>query len=207
MTANEMKEKIIAKEWLMFQETENAGGRASCQDNYPAFEGMRMGQFDAWSDDVLTAYLEDVTLAESEGRNLIAEKYLRMMEETHPAEYEMQKDLLPPTSVSQYKVAAEICEIILRQSAVMMQKYPIVAAAGRPLHKGEVGKLGTSIETYQMGELMTYSEKTLTALLARVRALESEGVSYSEKILENSVKFYGYTSLDQAEEAQRRARG
>ena len=49
----------------------------------------------------------------------------------------------------------------------------------------------------------TYSVETLTCLWEHLCALEKEGKSLAEIILANSVKFYGYNSLEDAEKASR----
>ena len=71
--------RIIEIEWDMFQHVNNIGGRASCQDNKRTFVIMRQSQFENWTDELLHAYLVYIVKAEAEGRNLIAEKYGRMM--------------------------------------------------------------------------------------------------------------------------------
>ena len=43
-------EKIIAEEWKQFDQVNNEGGRASCQDNWPTFHIMRKSQFDNWNE-------------------------------------------------------------------------------------------------------------------------------------------------------------
>ena len=41
-------ESIIKLEWNQFQQTNNEGGRASCQGNWPMFHQMRASQFMTW---------------------------------------------------------------------------------------------------------------------------------------------------------------
>ena len=47
--------------------------------------------------------------------------------------------------------------------------------------------------------VLTYSEKTLRLLSARIAELEAAGVSYAELIIENGLKRRGFRGLDDAE--------
>ena len=196
---------IISREWEMFQQTTNAGGRASCQDDYDTFYGMRFGQFVSWSQDVLESYLNDLKAAEQAGRNLIAEKYLNMMEHTYPEEYELQKAALHELSAEHRALADTICEEMISMTIPLREEFPRVCNSGRPLRSSEDLLWGPSVETYQRGELYTYSYETLTALKKHIDTLRSQGLSLARLILENSVRHYGYESLEKAEKAIGRA--
>ena len=52
-----------------------------------------------------------------------------------------------------------------------------------------------------MGELKTYSEETLRALLSHMEALEEEGVDLAFQIQRNSVTCMGYETMEDAERA------
>ena len=80
MTIEEKKERIIKKEWNFFQQVENEGGRASCQEDPETFFIMRRSQFCAWPEELLNSYEADLTEAAAAGRNPLAEKYLRAEE-------------------------------------------------------------------------------------------------------------------------------
>lgn len=201
MPDNEIMRDIILREWEMFQKTQNKGGRASCQDDFSTFLGMRWGQFASWSEEAAESYLGDLKAAEAQGRNLVAEKYLWMMQSTYPAEFEAQKGLLPPMTGTQKDLADAICAEMVRQTEPLRERYPLIGGAGRPLYASEDGVYGTSIETYQRGELYTYSPATLEALKKHLDDLKSRGVSLAELILRNSMKHYGYEDLDEAEKA------
>jgi hypothetical protein len=195
-------EQIVFLEWNMFQlVNEGTGARADCQDDYETFAGMRRGQYAAWSETAREAYLTDLIVAAQAGRNLIAEKYIHMMRPTSPARYaELAKDIVLPNARAQ-ALAGEICAKLLEQTVKLREAYPYVSGSGRPLRTSEDYSGVTSIETYQLGELYTYSEATLTALREHIAALEAQGVSLAEEILLNSVKFYGYKTLEEAEAA------
>lgn len=199
MDGKTRREQIIAAEWEMFQTTRNKGGRASCQNNHTTFFNMRMAQFEAWSDAAAQSYWEDLRTAAGQGRNLIAEKYLHMMKKTHPAEYEAQKHFLPLISEEKRALAEEICDEMIAQTVLLHEAYPHVAKTGRPLFSN-ADKYGvTSIQTYQMGELLTYSEKTLRLLKEHLFALKDAGRSLAGEVIARSICSYGFSSLEEAE--------
>ena len=85
--SDQLIERIVRHEWDQFQRTNNEGGRAACQGNWPVFRQMRTSQFMTWTDPLLDSYLADLVEAERVGRNLVTEKYGRMMESTAPQDF------------------------------------------------------------------------------------------------------------------------
>lgn len=198
MDKTAMLEQIIDTEWEMFQATNNKGGRASCQDDRETFDRMRLAQFAAWSDEAAKSYLGDLQAALAQGKNLVAEKYLHMMQHTHPAEYEAQKQFLPAIPAEKQALAQEICDEIVAQTVRLREAYPHVGMTGRPLYSSE-DQYGTSVQTYQMGELLTYSENTLRLLRQHLFDLKAKGKSLAEEITSRSICSYGFSSLAEAE--------
>ena len=194
-------DQIIKIEWEMFQRTQNIGGRASCQEDYKTFQGMRSSQFAAWSEVVRLYYLGDLQEAEGKGRNLVAEKYLRMMEFTFPEEYKAQKQYLLPLTERQKWYADTICKGMIEETVILREQFPLVGNAGRPLHSYEDGAYDTSVETYQRGELYSYSETTLHALYEYIKTQKVKGSSIAKEMLTYTMKNYGYASLEEAEGA------
>lgn len=196
-------DKIISLEWDMFQAVNEGGPRADCQDDRRTFEGMRRGQFEAWSQNVCESYLDDLLNAVLDGRNLVTEKYIHMMKYSSPIQYNAlkEKTLLP--SEDSKILAQEISDKLLEQTVDLFKDYPYVSGSGRPMRSISDFSGVTSIETYQLGELLTYSINTLTFLNAHLLNLQKNGVSLARLILENSVKHYGYKSLEDAEAATR----
>lgn len=189
---------IIDKEWPMFHSV-NGDTRTDCQDDRPMFEAMRRAQFSAWSDAAAESYLRDLEEAAASGRNLAREKYIRMMKSTDPEGYKAFCGELPALTAEQGKLIEAIWAHLLAQTERLREHYPAVALGGRPLHAEEEVDGWASIETYQCGELATYSEKTLAALLAHIEALEAGGEDLARLIQERSVVALGYRSLEDAE--------
>lgn len=104
-----LAEEITKLEWQQFQLTQNEGGRANCQEDWQTFRIMRMSQFLTWPLDLQESYKKDLERADSNGRNLITEKYARMMESTAPEIFERTikpyiKPILEPRKSEQEKI-------------------------------------------------------------------------------------------------------
>ena len=199
-----MKKKLVAEvvkiEWEMFQRVPNIGGQSACQQDPETFEIMRFSQAMGWSEAVLESYLNDLRAAQKEDRNLMTEKYARMMASTSPSEYEGIAHLLPPLSPETLAKIDEVAGIVLAWDEELAQKYPRLMEAGRPIYSTDDTVYVASIETYLRGELATYSSKTLELYRENVLKQQAENINGSEIIMRHLVKRYGYGSLKEANE-------
>ena len=194
-------ESIIQMEWEFFDKVENEGGRASCQDNWETFSKMRRSQYMAWPEPLIESWKSDLVRANEEGRNPLTEKYGYMMCISDPEGNEETALRLPSVSPEKIDMARRIVDRLIPQNEVFRAKYPRISGRGRPLRTSEEPAAGwTSIETYELGELWTYSQKTLELFEANLDAFEKEGKSYPETVVENGLKLRGFLSLEQAEE-------
>lgn len=190
---------VTQTEWDMFQHVYNTGGRASCQDDPDTFFKMRMSQWMVYSDEVLHSYQEDCRKACEEGRNLMFEKYGRMMESTFPEEYEEVKQYLPDVS-DKLEIVDKIVGINLEWDAEMLREYPNLRNRGRVLTTAEDSIMaGSSMESYLRGELLSYSLHTLELIWKETFEAQERGESLLKQIITNETLFYGYSSLDEAE--------
>ena len=195
-------EEITRLEWQQFQLTENEGGRANCQGDWQTFHIMRMSQFLTWQLDLQESYRQDLERANSDGRNLITEKYARMMESTAPEIFERTikpyiKPILEPRKSEQEK-------IILTQvkwADDFRNRYPHLGFAMRVLKTSEDTAENTSFETYLRGELSTYSAETFAKYKTFIEDLTAKNLNLTQMIIENTVHMYGYDSLEAAEYA------
>ena len=199
-TKEELAEEIAGTEFEAFDKVQNKGGRASCQNNWPTFSIMRKSQYLTWSKKMLIQYLYDFKTAYAAGRNMIEEKYGRMMESTAPEEYESIKAYFPPLTPEKKEIIEAIVEIQVKCMEEFAVNYPRLADNARNIHTYEDGLEDTSYETYLRGELGTYSDKMLELYGRFIAGLCREGMNIAALTMENTVHFYGYASLEEAEE-------
>ena len=198
MEKKHLAQEIVKREWVLFDQVHNIGGRAFCQDNWPAFYVMRISQFLAWNKSILISYWNDLTEAEQEGRNPLSEKYGYMMEVTSPEEYDRIKDQLPVCSEGKKKLVEEIVICHMTWMREVSLRYPVLLGKGRPISE-ETGGWAASFETYLRGELYTYSPKTLQLYHQYIKELKMDGKNLNAMILQNQMSYYGFNSLEEAE--------
>lgn len=194
---------IIEAEWQMFDKVQNEGGRAACQNDARTFAIMRYSQFAPLPQDVLESYRDDLEQAAQVGRNLLAEKYAYMMEYTDPATFDRTlRDHLPAVSAYKQELCARIANRLIRDEQQFAARYPALHAQGRPTEGAQADDV--SVHVYALGELKTYSERTLERYDAWLRAHPEENISVS--VHRVMVQLYGYDSLEAAEARQKGAR-
>jgi len=198
------KEALIAKildlEWNMFHNVSNIGGKASCQENPETFKIMRHSQAISWSVETLESYLNDLTEAQENKRNLLAEKYARMMKYTSPLEYANIEPRLPSLDSEVFPLIDKLVKIVMGWEEELSVKFPNILKKGRPLYSREDSRFVTSVETYLRGELMTYSPRTLCLYYKNVLKQQTENINGSEITLLYMIKQYGFNSLEEANE-------
>ena len=199
----DLVEEVIRREWDQFQRTENEGGRASCQGNWPMFHQMRASQFMTWPEDLLRSYLDDLDEANRVGRNLVTEKYARMMASTAPDEYrERIEPFIPRLSDERVARQEQVIAVQVAWARDFRGRYPKLGAAMRVLTTAEDTPEDTSFETYLRGELGTYSDRTMALYEAMVENLQAAGRNLTEQTVANTVRLGGFADLTEAEAAQ-----
>ena len=193
-------ESVVSQEWSQFDKVNNEGGRADCQDDWKTFRIMRSAQFLNWPEDLLTSYLDDLKEAESEGRNLLAEKYGRMMESTAPDEYRNICHLFPERSSERLNLQEEIIATEMDMDDDFISRYPLYAGGGRPSRTTSDREYITSKETYMRGEMSTWSDRTFDLYYKWFVTLSEQGLNLPEMTSENIAELYGYDSLSDLEE-------
>ena len=193
---------IAKAEFEAFDKVQNEGGRAGCQNNWPTFKVMRMSQYMTWTEDMLLQYLYEFKTNYANGRNMIEEKYARMMESTAPLEYAGFADQLPPISEEKRAVMEQVIGLQVKWMEEFAAEYPNLAEDARRIHTSEDLPYDTSYETYLRGELGTYSDRMLEMYGRYIVAHAQEGRSVAREIMENTVHFYGYQDLETANAAK-----
>lgn len=193
--------RIVDAEWGMFQNVNHMGGRADCQDDKITFYTMRLSQFGEWPDAMLLSYGADLEAAKLQQRNLVMEKYAYMMETTDYEYYKNQlAPFLPNIDSDTMQTIREIADYFVACETTFAFQYPNLSRAGRPITAGADSTFATSVETYTIGELKTYSPKTLQLFLEHIRAQKAAGKNMVHAIKAALVQYYGYSSMEDAEQ-------
>lgn len=196
---NRLIDEIIRYEWTEFDLVRNEGGRASCQNDWGTFSIMRRSQYMTWTEEMLQEYLWHISHCLEEGRNLITEKYGRMMESTAPEEFEKIKDAFPVLSEERKRIMEAVIAIQVGWMEEFARHYPKLAGNARTIHTADDHSYNTSYETYLRGELGTYSDELMKLYGQFIVSLAGENQNLAYMIMENTAKLYGYKSLDEAE--------
>ncbi len=122
-----------------------------------------------------------------------------MMESTDPAEYDKIKGHFPVLTPEKKAIIEQIVGMQVRWMEEFAGRYPALAGNARRIHTWEDDPFDTSYETYLRGELGTYSDKMLELYGRYVVEYARSGKNPAYDIMENSVKMYGYTDMEEAE--------
>lgn len=194
---------VVEHEWDQFQRVNNEGGRADCQGDWPTFHQMRLSQFLVWPLPLLESYAADLDDADSRGRNLLTEKYARMMVSTEPERYAREiGPFLPALDAARVARQEAVVATQVAWALAFRERYPHLGQAMRVLETAQDTLTDTSFETYLRGELGTYSERTLTGYEELVRATAAAGENLTEQTIRWTVLLGGYADLAEAEAAQ-----
>lgn len=197
-------EDVIAREWSQFQNTDNEGGRAACQGDRPTFHAMRLSQFVPWPIALLTSYRDDLEDADRAGRNLITEKYARMMESTDPLAWsERIAGRIPRIGPAREALQERTIARQVSWAADFRRRYPRLGSGMRRLRSSEDTLDSTSFETYLRGELGTWSDRTLRLYAAFIDDLAARSGNLTQDTIEVTIRLAGFGSLDEAEAACR----
>ena len=186
---------VVSNEWEMFTNTNNIGRRSSCQDQKGNFIASRAAYWNMFDKQVLSSYLNDLSNAKSNKINLAAQKYGYMMESTDPDYFKTIKHLLVPVNDKKLKLVDSIMLIYMKWEESLISSS--LDNKNRVLYKQYDSKYNTSVETYMRGELTSYSEETLSIILAQFLKNVSDG--------ENPVKNYLLTLKNYEEGSKSRS--
>ena len=146
MDKETLVEKIVSLEWEAFDQVDNEGGRADCQNDFQTFSIMRKSQYQLWSEEMLDSFIQDFENANKNGINLIAQKYGYMMESTAPEKFEAIKNQLMPVSQEKRALIEQIVEIQVGFIEEFAAAYPLSAGNARSIHTEEDHLYNTSYE-------------------------------------------------------------
>ena len=201
MSREELIKEIIDREWEMFSVLKNTGGIAECQNNKPEFIIMRSGQWDNLPDKILESYKQDLIDAKEFGRNLLEEKYMRMMEYSAPSEFEGVKHLLPNISNGSLTLIKQIEKIYLNWGDEFESKFPKFSKLCRPLRSSGDIPERASVQTYLIGELSSYSTRTVLFYYDYVKQCVEKGINLIYVTHTDVVKKKGFNSIEEVESA------
>lgn len=199
----EVLREILDTEWEMFHSVRSMDGPVACQQDRRTFDIMRSSQLMSWDQGTAESYQDDLRRARAAGRNLMTEKYARMMEYTSPCEFRRIAAELSALEKEAVPLVERLSGLSVGWMEELVERYPHVGAQGRPIHSWDDSRYTTSFETYNRGELSTYSARTLRSLYDHYVTLAASGTNPAEVILRHTVEQYGFASLEKAEAVAR----
>lgn len=190
--------EIVEKEYSMLDKVRNCDGRAECQDNKREFFKAREAQFYPWNVETLKSYLLDLRTAESQGRNLMVEKYAYMMESLWKKEYRKISQFLPKVSNQKQRLVAKIVRRLVGQTENAVKENPGLVLKMRPVHSAEDLPYSISVETYFKCEFQTYSQNTLEKLDECIVEQPINDDSFVDQIFSYTAHVHGYRNIQEA---------
>ncbi len=184
--AEELTDDIIALEWRAFEEAGSMGGLSGyTKADRETFRIMRKSLYLSWPEKLLRKYEEDFAASLMCGRDMVTEKYARMMEYTAPEIYASIKDRLPEISDGKRILVEAVVVIQVQWMEEVFRRNPRLAGNYTDVALGsEKDSADTaSYETYLRCELSTYSEDMLRMYFAYVVELKKEGINLCERML------------------------
>jgi hypothetical protein len=200
---NDYIHALISAEWDMFQKVNHIHGRAACQDDPNTFALMRKSQWLIYPPGLLAALLDWLITAQTNGRNLVWEKYARMMEHTEPEHFQKIRTALPNPSPRSRELAHSITKHFVRWELAFLEAYPCFVGSGRPVRSSKDRPGSISTETYLYAELLTYSEHCLELWSTFVKEAFAARMNLAEATYREMLPLYGYASLKEYVESQK----
>jgi hypothetical protein len=122
-----------------------------------------------------------------------------MMEYTTPEYYKKElESCLPKVDKEKKDMISKIVTYLIDCENEMAVDYPTLSKTGRNCEGDSDGY--TSVKTYLIGELQTYSKETLEYYLKYIRQNKAASVNTVLLTKETMVKMYGYDSIEDAEQ-------
>ena len=184
MTAHQVFVKqIVELEWAMFIRVKS-DRPAPCQNAPENFKTIRESIFDIWTDEMLGSYLNDLIIANEQGRNLMTEKYARM------------DNLVDPLSTN--PVIEKIVAIECKWQQEIQNNYP--ALYEQCCRRTDPTGDGSDFSVYLQSELETYSDHTLGLYYDNVKNADDSLKNLAMDALHRLVQKSGYKDLTHAED-------
>lgn len=154
--------RVVSLEWEQFDMVRGMDGRAGCQDDPRRFLAYRCAQYLAFPHQMIPRVLAELERAELEGRNLVEEKYARMMAVTDPDAYrESCAQRIPEASPVKRAALAQLRDLLLPALADAARDLPESHLHARP----DVSSAGrVSSMDYFLAEVEGYSLGSIFAL-------------------------------------------
>ena len=168
----ELLDGIIEIELDMFKRVRTAEP-SLCQERPETFKAMRWMTHSVLSTGTLESYLGDLQKAETEGRNLLTEKYARM------------QNIIPLIKTN--PIIEDITKVEVSWMKELSQKYPHTFGS-RP-----------GFEIYLHSELETYSDETVESYFGDISKAKKEGRNLVEERYTILFQEMGYVSISEVE--------